>query len=71
MSSSRHEDALMRALAMLPPVVPNATHADRLRARCRARLERPPHHLSADLESKTVGALSAMYAWQLLQLVIR
>ena len=71
MSSPRHEDALVRALAMLPPVVPNEARADRLRTRCRARLERPPHRLSADLEAKMVGALGAMYAWQIVKMVVR
>ena len=71
MSSPRHEDTLVRALAMLPPVVPNHTRADRLRARCRARLERPAHRMSADLEPKVVGALGALYAWQVVRLVIR
>jgi hypothetical protein len=71
MSSPRHEDALVQALAMLPPVVPNQTRADRLRARCRARLERPPHRMLADLEPKLVGALGAMYAWQIVKMVVR
>jgi hypothetical protein len=71
MSSPRHEDALVRALAMLPTVVPNETRADRLRTRCRARLERPPHGMSPDLESKVIGALGAMYAWQIVKMVVR
>jgi hypothetical protein len=71
MSSPRHEDPLVRALAALPAALPNEIRSDRLRARCRARLERPPHRMSADLEPKVVGALGALYAWQVVRLVIR
>jgi len=71
MSSPRREEALVRALAMLPPIAPNETHAARLRAQCRARLERPLQGLPADLESKMVGALSAVYAWQIVWMVVR
>jgi hypothetical protein len=71
MSSPRHEDPFVRALAALPPVPQDEVRADRLRARCRARLERPSYWISVALESTAVGTIGAMYAWQLVKLVVR
>ena len=33
-------DDLLRKLALLPPLMPDAAHADRVRTRCRVRLAR-------------------------------
>jgi hypothetical protein len=33
-------DDLMRSLSLLPPLMPNAAHADRVRTRCLVRLAR-------------------------------
>ena len=68
---SRDEDLFVRALAALPAVAPDPTRADQLRARCRARLEHPPHRLSTHIEPATVGGLGVMYAWQIVKLVVR
>jgi hypothetical protein len=66
-----HDDPLMQALATLPGVRPDETRADQLRARCRALLEGPPRQLPAALEPATIGAVCAMYAWQIVRIVVR
>ena len=71
MSSPFPEDPLVRALAALPPVLQDEVRADRLRAQCRARLERPSYRISVPLESAAVGTIGAMYAWQIVKLVVR
>jgi hypothetical protein len=65
-----HDDPVTQALGALPPVLPSQARADRLRARCRDRLERPPRHMLIVLESAVV-AVCALYAWQILAIVIR
>ena len=71
MSSPCHDDPLMQALATLPAVLPNEARADELRARCRALLERPPRQMPVTLERATVGGVCAMYAWQIVRIVVR
>ena len=71
MRSPRHEDPLVRALAALPAVRQDDARADRLRAQCRARLERHSYRISVPLESATIGTIGAMYAWQIVKLVVR
>ena len=68
MSAHSHDDPLMRALATLPAVLPDDAAAVELRNRCRARLERGPRPVLVTLEPATVGAVCAMYAWQLVRL---
>ena len=70
MSPTCDDDPMMQALAALPPVVPDDARADHLRARCRDRLERPPRQKPFILEPATVAALSAMYAWQILRVLL-
>ena len=70
MSLPRHEDPFVRALAALPPVRQDDARADRLRAQYRARLECPSYRMSVALESATIG-IGAMYAWQIVKLVVR
>jgi hypothetical protein len=65
------DDPLIRALAALPPVLPDETTAAALRTRCRGRLERPPRQLPLTLEPATVGAVCAMYAWQIVRFALR
>jgi hypothetical protein len=71
MSPHPDDDPLIRALATLPDLAPDEARAARVRARCRARLERPPRQLSVPLEPATVGAVCAVYAWQIVRAVIR
>lgn len=71
MSSLYDDDPLMRAIALLPPVLPDEVAARELRARCRARLESAPRLTSVTVEPATVGALCVMYAWQIVRLVAR
>ena len=66
----RHDDPLMESLATLPPVLPSEPHADQLRVRCRALLERPPRQMAVTLEPVTVGAACAMYAWQIVRMLL-
>jgi hypothetical protein len=61
----------MEALATLPAVLPNEASALRLRAQCRALLERPSRRTSLTLEPVTVGAVCAMYAWQIVRVLAR
>ena len=70
MSTPRHDDPLMQSLATLPPVLPGETSAEQLRVRCRALLERPPRQNRFVLEPATVAALSAMYAWQIVRMLL-
>ena len=74
MNPLSHDDPVMRALATLPAVLPDADHARQLRARCRAALERPPRQMPATVEPAAVGAVCAVcavYAWQIVRIVIR
>jgi hypothetical protein len=61
----------MKAIATLPAVLPNEASASELRARCRATLERRPRRVSVTLEPATVGAVCAMYAWQIVRVLAR
>jgi len=70
-SSLRYDDPLMQALATLPAVLPDETRADQVRVQCRALMERPQRQLPGILEPATVGALCAMYAWQIVRIVVR
>jgi len=65
------DDPLLRALAALPPVPPHEGRSLELRARCRARLERPPRLPPVALEPAAVACASAMYAWQIVRIVLR
>lgn len=65
------DDPLLGILAALPPVLPDEATALELRARCRARLERPPRLAAVVVEPAAVAAVSAMYAWQILRLAVR
>jgi hypothetical protein len=58
-------DPLLQALAALPVVSPEAAHADRVRQRCRATLERTPVEPLAVLEPAVLSVTCATYAWQL------
>ena len=69
--SQIHDDPLVRALSGLPQVAPNPARAERIRGLCRARLEEPPKALSVPLEPVTVGAVCAVYAWEIVRTVIR
>lgn len=71
MSCDHDDDPLIRALATLPAVVPDEAAARRVRARCRALLESPPRQIAVPLEPATVGAVCAVYAWQIVRVVIR
>jgi hypothetical protein len=70
MNPTCHDDPLTQALGALPPVVPSEARSDRLRALYRDRLERPPRHTPIVLESAVV-TVCAIYAWQILAIVIR
>ncbi len=65
------DDPLMQAVATLPAVRPDEARADRLRVRCRTLLEQPQRQVPASLEPATVGAVCALYAWQIARIVIR
>jgi len=69
-SSPSCDDPLIRALATLPPVMHDDAAARELRLRCRARLAQPPQP-ALTLEPTGVGALCAMYAWQIVRLALR
>lgn len=69
MSANYREDPLLKAIAGLPQVEPNAQHAEHLRDRYRAALEQPPKPLPIALEPATVGAVCGVYAWQIVKIV--
>ena len=71
MTQPHRDDPVIQALRALPCVEPDVTRADRLRARCRARLEQPPETLNVVLEPASVGTVCAMYAWEIVRTVIR
>ena len=71
MSSPYHDDPLMLAIATLPAVLPNEGSVRQLGARCRALLERPARRTSLTLEPVTVSAVCAMYAWQIVRVLVR
>lgn len=71
MSSPRHDDPLIQLLAALPPVIPVEGRAERVRARCRAQLDRPPRQIPSSLGPVTVGAVCAAYAWQIGRIVAK
>ena len=71
MSSACDDDPLLLALAALPTVRLDETRADQLRGQCRALLEKPPRQMPLPLESVAVGGVCAVYAWQIVKMVIR
>ena len=71
MSSPCHDDPWMDALATLPAVLPDEARADRVRVQCRALLERPRRTEPSPLEPTTVATICAMYAWQIVRMVVR
>lgn len=70
MSSPSQVDRVMHALATLPVVPPEEARARRVRARCRALLERPPRRMPATVEPG-VAAVCGVYAWQIVRIVVR
>jgi len=70
MNPPRHEDPFTQALGALPPVLPGEARSDRLRARCRDRLEQPRRPTPIILEFAVI-AVCALYAWQILEIVMR
>jgi hypothetical protein len=69
-SSPYHDDPLFQSLARLPAVLPNEACARQLRAQCRALLEHSPRQKPVTLEPAAVGCVCAMYAWQIVRIVI-
>ena len=70
MSSHRHDDPLIQALAALPRVAPDPGHAQRVRARCRGAMATPPAAVSLPLEPVAVGTVCALYAWEIVRSVV-
>lgn len=69
MSAFTGSDPLIRALAQLPAVQPNAGRAEAVRGRCRAVLEGQSATTPlASLEPVAVGVACAVYGWQLARL---
>ncbi len=71
MTSSVHDDPLLRALAALPEVEPDPARSERVRARCRARLNHRGAPPIARVEPAGGGTAWATYAWHLLRLVLQ
>ena len=71
MSPIHPEDPLIKTIAGLPAVEPNAQHVERVRGRCRAALERPATVIPVALEPATVGTICGLYAWQVLKIATR
>ncbi len=71
MSSPFHDDPLIQSLARLPAVLPNEACARQLRAQCRAMLEHSARQKPVTVEPAVVGAVCAMYAWQIVRIVVR
>jgi hypothetical protein len=70
-SSAYHDDPLMQAIATLPAVVPNEASARQLGKKCRVLLERPSRRTSRTVEPATVSAVCALYAWQIVRVLVR
>lgn len=69
MSTSSHSDPLIRALARLPVVQPNADRSEAVRVRARAMFEARTGSVPlASLEPAAVGMACAAYGWQLAKL---
>ena len=71
MNSNHCDDPLLRSLGALPRIEADPQQAERLRERCRSRLAQPQTPISASLEPATVGAVCAMYVWEIARTVIR
>ena len=71
MNSQHHDDLLIQNLAALPAVHPDPLHAKQLRDRCRAALDSPAEGPIRPFEPATVGVVCAMYAWEIVRVVIR
>jgi hypothetical protein len=70
-NSQHHDDPLIQSLAALPAVHPDPLRAKQLRDRCHAALESPAEGPIGPFEPATVGAVCAMYAWEIVRVVIR
>ena len=64
-------DRLLTLLAAMPRMQPDEAHVEQVRSRCRTILERRSTATATEMEPITVGAICAMYAWQIVRLVIR
>ena len=71
MSQIMQDDTFVQVLRALPRVEVDTAHAARLRERCRRALEHPPQTNASSLEPATVGAVCAIYAWEIVRTVIR
>ena len=70
MSAPYGSDPLIEALGRLPAVVPDEDRAAGLRSQYRALLERQVRERPKSLEPAIVGTSSALYAWQILRLLL-
>jgi hypothetical protein len=66
--SDEHRDPFFQALAALPAVTPDRTHAERVRASCLAALTASGQ--SRTVVEPAVGAACAAYALQLARIAI-
>ena len=71
MTDERENDLLLHALGTLAPVTPDRQVAEDLRGLCRDALEREPQPLTTGLEPATVTSICALYAWEIVRVVIR
>jgi hypothetical protein len=60
MTPTDASDPVLRSLARLRPLSPDARRAERLRARCRARLERNRRSTRTDANGRVGGALASL-----------
>ena len=70
MSARHHDDPLIQSLAALPAVLPDPLQAKQLRDRCRAALESPAESQVLPFEPATIGAVCALYAWEIVRSVL-
>jgi len=69
--SASQDDSMMRALSALPVIRPREEHAAQVRARARTILERRGRPTTPGfVEPATVSAVCAVYAWQILRIVL-
>ena len=65
------DDPLFDALAGLPVVRPDAEQVERVGNRCRAAFRKPARRMPVAFEPITVGAVCALYAWQVARIAMR
>jgi hypothetical protein len=67
----RHDDPILSHVSRLPELTPNRARADRLRARCRAKLAPPARRQGRAIEPALLAGFGLLYLSAIVHDVLR